>query len=322
MTRGYGHFLGFVGDWVRFSRRSDVAYRTLGVSESADDAEIEQAYLRQMAPYQPERLVGLAESIRRRAQKKAVEIDTAYARIRALRRRPVSGARSVESSQSAVARSDDRATSGALVGVTLVLIAVVTLAWLGPMRALWDPTPIPAPQASAGSAPTPSVPVSDVPAPPAAVVAPGPSPASPVPVAEAPIEHMVVLMPKDPPPGQAVSPAPQAPPALRGEAALVEALRAGQLRPASGGDISRWALRWSEVNRRGLPSGFEEHRRGMTAYVIQKDFTIPEGLNGAHAVIFLLDTRVPYPRGDPGHSVVLDLSTGACMGVTCGMLLD
>lgn len=60
----------------------------------------------------------------------------------------------------------------------------------------------------------------------------------------------------------------------------------------------------------------------MTSYVIQKDFTIPDGLNGAHAVIFLLDTRVSYPRGNPGHSVILDLSTGACVGVTCSMLLD
>jgi hypothetical protein len=39
-------------------------------------------------------------------------------------------------------------------------------------------------------------------------------------------------------------------------------------------------------------------------------------------VIFLLDAGVPYPHGNPGHSVVLDLSTGACMGVTCGMLLQ
>lgn len=304
MTRGYGHFLGFIGDWVRFAWRDDLPYRTLGVSEAADDAEIEQAYLRLMAQYQPERLAGLAGSLRRRAQKKAVEIDTAYARIRAMRRRAVSA-------QTAVARSDERAMPAALVWLALALIAVVILAWMGPMRDLWAPV-----QASPDVAALPSTPASP------AITAPPPSATAP-PVAEAEppvrVEQMLVLMPSEPAPAQAV---PQAPPTLSGEAALVEAIRVGQLRPASGSDVSRWAMRWSEVNRRSLPASFEERTRFMNSYVIQKDFTIPEGLNGANAVIFLLDTRVPYPRGSPGHSLVLDLSTGACMGVTCRMFLD
>jgi hypothetical protein len=123
-------------------------------------------------------------------------------------------------------------------------------------------------------------------------------------------------MPSEPPPAQPVAPA------LSGEAGLVEGLRAGQLRPANGGDLSRWALRWSEVNGRGVPAGFHERCGRMTSYVIQQGFTIPDGLNGAHAVIFLLDAGAPYPCGNPGDSVVLDLSTGACLGATCGMLLD
>ena len=127
------------------------------------------------------------------------------------------------------------------------------------------------------------------------------------------VEDMVVLMPVVPPRALA---------APSGEAGLVEALRAGHLRPATGGDLSRWAARWSQANGRSMPAVFGERSGHMTSYVIQKDFTIPDGLNGAHAVIFLLDTRVSYPRGNPGHSVILDLSTGACMGVTCSMLLD
>jgi hypothetical protein len=307
MTRGYGHFLGFIGDWVRFARRDDLPYRTLGVSEAADDAEIEQAYLRLMVQYQPERLAGLAGSLRRRAQKKAVEIDTAYARIRAMRRRAVSA-------QTAVARSDERAMPAALVWLALALIAVVILAWMGPMRDLWAPA-----QANPDAAALPSTPPSP------AIAAPPPSASAP-PVAEAEppvrVEQVLVLMPSEAAPAQPVSPTPPAPPALSGEAALVEAIRVGQLRPASGSDVSRWAMRWSEVNRRSLPTSFEERTRFMSSYVIQKDFTIPEGLNGANAVIFLLDTRVPYPRGNPGHSMILDLSTGACMGVTCRMSLD
>ncbi len=311
MTRGYGHFLGFIGDWVRFARRDDLPYRTLGVSEAADDAEIEQAYLHLMAQYQPERLAGLAGSLRRRAQKKAVEIDTAYARIRAMRRRAVSA-------QTAVARSDERAMPAALVWLALALIAVVILAWLGPMRDLWVPAqvPSPAPQANPGIATLPGAPASPVVATP-----PAPATAPPVTEAEPPVrvEQVLVLMPSEPAPAQPVSPAP---PALSGEAALVEAIRLGQLRPASGSDLSRWAMRWSEVNGRGLPASFQERTGFMSSYVIQKDFTIPDGLTGAHAVIFLLDTRVPHPRGSPGHSVILDMSTGACMGVTCRMFLD
>ena len=315
MTRRHEKFFGFVADWLRFAKRSDAAYRTLGVSERASDDEIEQAYLQLMAQYRPERLVGLAEPIRRRAESKASEIDTAYVRIRTLRKREAA----LEAPDAAPASSHDRG-AGSLLWVALALIALVTLAWLAPLRELWAPpqAPLPAPQASvqnppAPNLPVPSAPVSSTPAP----VSPAPPPA---PVQNpAPVERLVTLMPRDPPPVRA---APPASPALSGKAALVEALRAGQLRPANGDDFSRWAARWSAANRRGVPAVFQERSVQMTAYVIQKDFTIPDGLYGAHSVVFLLDTRAPYPRGNPGHSAILDLSTGSCMGALCGILLD
>jgi hypothetical protein len=317
MTRRYQTFFGFVADWVRFANRSDAAYRTLGVSESASDVEIEQAYLRLMAQYRPESVVGLAKPLRRRAEKQASKIDTAYVRIRTLRKREMS----LEAPPAAPARSDDRG-AGSLVWVALALIALVTLAWLAPLRELWAPqAPLPAPQASAQNPPAPtlpapSAPVSSTPVP----ASPAAPPASPAPVQNrAPVERLVTLMPRDPPPVRA---APPAPPALSGRAALVEAVRAGQLRPANGDDLSRWAARWSAANRRGVPAVFQERSVQMTAYVIQKDFTIPDGLYGAHSVVFLLDTRAPYPRGNPGHSAILDLSTGSCMGAICGILLD
>jgi hypothetical protein len=270
-----------------------------------------------MAQYRPERLVGLAEPIRRRAESKASEIDTAYVRIRTLRKREAS----LEAPHAAPASSDDRG-AGSLLWVALALIALVTLAWLAPLRDLWAPqTPLPAPQASvqtipAPSLPAPSAPVSSTPVP----ASPAAPLASPAPVQNrAPVERLVTLMPRDPPPVRA---APPASPALSGKAALVEAVRAGQLRPANGDDLSRWAARWSAANRRGVPAVFQERSVQMTAYVIQRDFTIPDGLYGAHSVVFLLDTRVPYPRGNPGHSAILDLSTGSCMGALCGILLD
>lgn len=315
MTRWYGNFFGFLADWVRFANRSDAAYRTLGVSEHASDAEIEQAYLRLMARYEPGRLVGLAKPLRRRAEKRASKIDTAYVRIRTLRKREAS----LEAPPAAAARSDDRG-AGSLVWVALALIALVTLAWLAPLRELWAPAqaPLPAPQASVQTLPAPGLPAPGAPAPsmPAPSSPPAPVVAAPPAQNPPPVQRMVTLMPRDPPPAR---PAPAAP---SGEAGLIEALRAGQLRPATGGDLSRWAARWSQASRRSVPAVFQERSVQMTAYVIQKDFTIPDGLYGAHSVIFLLETRVPYPRGNPGHSAILDQSTGACRGALCGILLD
>jgi hypothetical protein len=309
MTRRHEKFFGFLADWLRFAKRSDAAYRTLGVSERASDDEIEQAYLQLMAQYRPERLVGLAQPIRRRAESKASEIDTAYVRIRTLRKREAS----LEALHTAPASSDDRG-AGSLLWAALALIALVTLAWLAPLRELWAPqAPLPAPQASVQNPPAPSLPAPSIPAPsspPAPVVAAPPAQNPP------PVQRMVTLMPRDPPPARPASSA------LSGKAALVEALRAGQLRPANGDDFSRWAARWSAANRRSVPATFQERSVQMTAYVIQRDFTIPDGLYGAHSVVFLLDTRVPYPRGNPGHSAILDLSTGSCMGSLCGILLD
>ncbi len=305
MAHRHGTFFGLFAD------RDVVAYRTLGVSEYASDAEVEQAYLRLIAQYQPNSLVGLAAPLRRLAEKKASAIDTAYSRIRTLRKRPEYAHPTSESSHSAKLTLEARGTTGALMWVAVIVL--VTVIGLALLRDLLMPAPSqarkPSPDASAeASSVAPAVVMPPVPVVPAPVEA----------TAEGtvPAESMMVLMPAEPLPAQPVSPA------LRGEAGLVEGLRVGQLRLANGNDFSRWALRWSEVNGRGLPAVFRERSGRESAYVIQKDFIIPEGLNGAHSVIFLLETKTPYPRGDPGHSMVLDLSTGACVGATCRTLLD
>lgn len=305
MTRWHDIFSG------AFTRRSGADYRTLGVSEYASDAEIEQAYLRLIAQYGPDRRVGLAAPLRRQVEKKAGQIEAAYERIKTLRRRSMAP---LEPSRVAGVASEDRDTSRYLLWVALALIVLLAVTWLVPMRDQWMPPPqtqMPAPATDASPR--------QMPASPAVVAPPAPSPAPP---AAKPVERLVTLMPKDPPPARTAASATPQPPALTGEAALVEALRAGQLRPATGGDLARWAARWSQANSRGVPAVFQERSGHMKSYVIQKDFTIPDGLYGAHSVIFLLDTRVPYPRGNPGHSAILDLSTGSCMGSICGILLD
>ncbi|WP_407908150.1 hypothetical protein [Lysobacter claricitrinus] len=102
-----------------------------------------------------------------------------------------------------------------------------------------------------------------------------------------------------------------------GKAGLVDALRAGHLRLASDADLQDWIAR----SHQPVSVGRLRFNGGGT-YVIVDDFTIPSGLTGADSAVFLLPRGVPFPRGDAGHSVVLDLSTGACAGVTCSMLRD
>jgi hypothetical protein len=60
----------------------------------------------------------------------------------------------------------------------------------------------------------------------------------------------------------------------------------------------------------------------MDVFVVEKDVMVPGRLTGAHAVIFVLDAGKPFPRGDLGHSLVLDLPSGSCIGVTCGIMLS
>lgn len=194
----------------------------------------------------------------------------------------------------------------AAIALVVAVIGLVGLALFSPLRD-WL------------IAPPPPTRMPDMQAPPPAPAAPAPQPAVQAPPpAPTVVETPLTLMPATPP---APAPAPAAS-ALSGEAALIEAVRVGQLSMASGGDLSRWTLRWSETNGRGVPQAFLDYTRMMDMYVIRKDFTIPDGLHGAHAVIFILDRHVPYPRGNPGHSAILDITTGTCRGTSCHGLTE
>ncbi len=107
MTRWYGKAFGFIAGWLLlkhpagallglllghafdadwFKSTRDTPYRVLGITEDASDAEVEQAYRRMISQYHPDKLVGVAEELRRLAEDKASEINGAYDRIQALRR--------------------------------------------------------------------------------------------------------------------------------------------------------------------------------------------------------------------------------------------
>jgi hypothetical protein len=229
--------------------------------------------------------------------------------------------------QTSVPRTDsvktgDRTAAGIAVWLTFALILVVVGSQFGPLKRYLtaSPPPVRMPEAAAPVA------IASLPPPAPTVVEPPPSPApqtaSPP---DAAVAEMTTLMLKEPPPSAQVAaqpPQPVQPLVPTGHAGLVEAMRKGLLRPASGGDLAIWKSRWSQANGRGVPGSFDERTMGMETYVIQRDFEIPGDLYGAHAVIFVLGKGVPYPRGDAGHSVVLDQATGACIGPVCGMLLQ
>ncbi|MBO9717364.1 MAG: hypothetical protein J7507_11305 [Pseudoxanthomonas sp.] len=178
--------------------------------------------------------------------------------------------------------------------------------------------------------PAPATPVAEVvmaPSAGATTTAPAASPALPAPAAP-PLERLYPAPVTAP--AAAVRPAATPPasapavsrPAPDGRAGLVMLVRSGALRPASGNDLARWKARYASTNPRPAAADFDEWTRRMPVYEIVGDMTFPEGLGGANAAVFLLGERAPYPAGDPGHSVILDMASGSCIGVTCGMLLD
>jgi len=173
----------------------------------------------------------------------------------------------------------------------------------------------------------------------APIAPPGPVPVVPgrttlVKVQRAPAASPEPSISIDPPPDAVVSTppplsvlfsTPAAEPArarTTGKAGLVEALRSGQLRPATDADFSRWKTSHAR-NADGNPGrSLDVNPMHMEAYVVRKDFEIPAGLSGAHAVIFLVEPLAPFPRGDAGHSPILDMESGACIGAICRMLMQ
>lgn len=105
-----------------------------------------------------------------------------------------------------------------------------------------------------------------------------------------------------------------------GEAGLAVLIRAGVLRPGSPAEFDNWRNRHA-VSTGRMPSRRMDDLGYRSLYTIIGPVEFPQGLTGPHAVVFILGEGAPYPGGDPGHSVVLDPSSGACLGLTCRMLL-
>lgn len=109
---------------------------------------------------------------------------------------------------------------------------------------------------------------------------------------------------------------------LAGQDGLAQLIRLGVLRRASPSDLQRWMERARLQRSGGLSADAGSRLQQMPGYVVTGSLRIPDGLHGAHAVVLLIDSSAPHPLGNPGHSVLLDMETGGCMGLTCRMLLD
>lgn len=82
-----GLLLGHAFDSGWFRARRDDPYRVLGLTQNADDAEIERAWRRLITQYHPDKLAGAAQELRSQAETRAREINGAYDRIKTLRQR-------------------------------------------------------------------------------------------------------------------------------------------------------------------------------------------------------------------------------------------
>ena len=111
---------------------------------------------------------------------------------------------------------------------------------------------------------------------------------------------------------------------LAGPAGLEDAVRKGLLRKASATDAQAWANAVAKntpdsdlppVAGQGKP--VPRAPTFYSGYVVQKAFTFPAGLYGAHSSTFFVPKGVPTPQGNPGHSTVFDFNTLACSGVGC-----
>lgn len=78
-----GH--AFDADWFRSPRENP--WRVLGLTEEANDAEVDLAYRRLITQYHPDKLSGVADELRRQAETRAREINRAYDRIKVLRKK-------------------------------------------------------------------------------------------------------------------------------------------------------------------------------------------------------------------------------------------
>ena len=77
----WGRGAGSANPYPYFDSQLDEAYRTLGITESATDDEVRQAYRQMALKYHPDRLASQGEEARQAAEKAFQQINQAKERI-------------------------------------------------------------------------------------------------------------------------------------------------------------------------------------------------------------------------------------------------
>lgn len=107
---------------------------------------------------------------------------------------------------------------------------------------------------------------------------------------------------------------------LAGQAGIQQALENGKIVPARAEDIAAWhqvSKYPSDYHLGDLSKDSIQRNLAKTAYVIEKPFRIPVGLNGSESVLFILKKGVPWPQGLLGQSQLMNMNDGLCwMGQT------
>lgn len=122
---------------------------------------------------------------------------------------------------------------------------------------------------------------------------------------------------------------PQHPRLMADREGIQQALSLGLIRVATDRDVELYIEAYNKIaasqgNRLALPASYDAgsydeaisqvlHRN--SGYVILKNMQLPEGMGGSNAVTFILPTGVPYPKGELGHSILLNMSDGSCSAV-------
>jgi len=106
---------------------------------------------------------------------------------------------------------------------------------------------------------------------------------------------------------------------LAGQLGINALIEAGALRPATVRDLNDYYEATGLVNTKKRINGLVSKTSVdlIKSYVVLKSITIPAGLFGKNAVIFIVAKGVLYPLGNPGHSTIYDMNSLSCAGVWC-----
>ena len=95
-----------------------------------------------------------------------------------------------------------------------------------------------------------------------------------------------------------------------GKAGIDQALAQGLLKVATQEELKQWQ---KNAGRTSLPATVGS----MDIYTIKAPIDLKGGLSGANSVVFLAPNSFLIPSGDRGHSAVLIIDNGTCLGVMC-----